>query len=320
MSSITLLRLPIEADALRTVFARRGWELSDAPHAFFRARGPDITAVFYRSGKLLLQGKAAHEVAEWLSSKGASAEQPAPKTRAVDDPTDHGAQHWIGIDEAGKGDFFGPLVICAAHVSRDDTGWLRALGVADSKALTDTRIRAIAEQMAPAVPHEVLALDPPTYNTLHARMGNLNRILAWAHAKTSQRLFETVGADLILSDQFAASDVVRQAYTSDAARAVWTQRTKAESDLAVACASIFARAQFLAGMEHLERTHNVRLHRGAGPPVLQAGRALVGKHGPQLLPAVAKLHFRTVEQLGLSTEALRTVRTLPPTGSTQSES
>lgn len=302
-TSITLHRLPIEARALRDHLADAGWEVLSAPHAFFRARTDDANAVFYESGKLLIQGKgaesAAHRIEAFLGGTAAGEAPRAaarPVTASLDDVPEH-VQRWIGIDEAGKGDFFGPLVVTAAAVDRSDAGWLMELGVNDSKAMTDARIIALAPRLEGALAHETIVLEPTRYNELHARMNNVNRMLAWAHARAAERVFEATGADMILSDQFAAAPIVADQFRIPEARAVWTQRTRAESDLAVACASILARARFLAGMDALERRHGVRLHRGAGPPVLAAGRALVRQRGPDLLPSVAKMHFKTAQQV-----------------------
>ncbi len=204
---------------------------------------------------------------------------------------------WIGIDETGKGDYFGPLVTVAARVSLDQLGWLEELGVGDSKAISDANVVAIAAQLRDVIPHEAVVLSPRKYNELYARFGNLNKLLAWCHAAAADALAARTDAELVLSDQFATAPLVPR-YLKGAAKGLrYAQRTRAEEDPAVGCASIFARALFLSRMKALEREFGVQLHKGAGSPVLAAGRRLVRERGVEILSDVAKLHFKTTQQI-----------------------
>ena len=205
---------------------------------------------------------------------------------------------WIGIDEAGKGDYFGPLVVAAARVELEQLPLLRQLGVGDSKTLSDKKAHAIADELKHFVPHHVLRLMPPKYNELYARIGNLNHLLAWAHATVAENLLEQeVTAELILSDQFSKVNLVQSRLKARGRALTHIQRTKAEDDPAVACASIFARSAFLRGLEQLGREVGIPLAKGAGPPVIAAGRAFVQARGAEALGQVAKLHFKTTQSL-----------------------
>ena len=204
---------------------------------------------------------------------------------------------WIGIDETGKGDFFGPLVVAAACVRLDQLALLAELGVGDSKAIDDRRVEAIAAQLEHVVVSELLVLMPPQYNELYGRIGNLNHLLAWGHATVGAKLAAKTDAALVLSDQFAKRDLITSRLRRQGCALPFLQRTRAEDDPAVGAASILARARFLGAMRSLEKSAGVRLHKGAGPPVIQAGRVIVAQHGRDKLAEVAKLHFKTMESL-----------------------
>ena len=294
------LKLPAaRASEILAQLELAGLSASDAPHAFWRAKGAGATITFYKSGKLVLQGAAAADWATEISGApppGAPGSVPFAEGVAKLPAPAPGA--WIGVDETGKGDYFGPLVVVAARVEMTQLPLLAELGVADSKSLTDRVIKRIAGELKAVVPHHKLVLMPAKYNPLYERIGNLNRLLAWGHGTVAENLLERVDAELILSDQFTKSDLVRRALKERGRAIRFHQRTRAEDDPAVASASILARAELLWRMAELEKTFGVRLPKGAGSPVLSAGRQIVREHGPALLPNVAKLHFRTTQQIG----------------------
>lgn len=324
----TLVVPPLHQALLHASLEAQGYTFSEQPQALWRARAPDVTVILYRSGKLVIQGRRADlacaSITEALGLAPSSAATSPPSKRpprdtapdAAGEPVPAGVPPlyaaavralphpapgaWIGIDETGKGDYFGPLVVGAVRVSLSELGWLAELGVSDSKGLTDARALDLAGTLETALAHEVLVISPARYNELYAEFGNLNRMLAWAHAKAANAVLERASADLILSDQFARGDVVaRQMKLNTHTRAVrFIQRTRAENDPAVAAASVLARARFLRELKRLEKTFGVRLAKGAGSPVLKAGRDLVRTHGAERLRDVAKLHFRTTQQIG----------------------
>lgn len=204
---------------------------------------------------------------------------------------------WIGTDEAGKGDYFGPLVVAAVYVHEQTATLLRQAGVRDSKTLSDKRIGELAGEIRRICPVRVVAIGPERYNSLYADMKNLNRLLAWAHARAIEDMLGEVACERVLSDQFADERVLQRAMQAKGKHIHLEQRHRAEEDIAVAAASIIARGEFVGRLARLSEAAGIELAKGAGPPVLVAGKRYVAKHGAAALGKVAKLHFRTTQQL-----------------------
>jgi ribonuclease HIII len=202
----------------------------------------------------------------------------------------------IGIDESGKGDYFGPLVIAAVFVDATTQGELALMEVRDSKKISDGRILEMAPDIKTICPHSVVAIGPQKYNELYAKIKNLNRLLAWGHAKALENLLEHgVSCDRAISDQFGDERLILNALQEKGRKIILEQRTKAESDLAVAAASILARAEFLLRLKRLSDEIGTTLPKGASPAVELAGKMIVRKHGQERLGTVAKLHFKTTK-------------------------
>ncbi|MBX3346960.1 MAG: ribonuclease HIII [Nitrospira sp.] len=203
----------------------------------------------------------------------------------------------IGIDESGKGDYFGPLVIAAVFVTPTSEQDLALMQVRDSKKISDGRILEMAPDIRLLCPHSVVAIGPQRYNELYAKIKNLNRLLAWGHARALENLLQQVDCDLAIADQFGDERLILTALQEKGKRIRLVQRTKAESDLAVAAASILARADFLWRLQRLSQEVNTTLPKGASASVALAGRMVVKKYGRDRLGAVAKLHFKTTQQV-----------------------
>ncbi len=201
----------------------------------------------------------------------------------------------IGIDESGKGDYFGPLVIAAVLVDATTQGELRLMQVRDSKKISDGRILEMAPDIKTICPHSVIAIGPPKYNELYAKIRNLNRLLAWGHAKALETLLERVTCERAISDQFGNERLILNVLQEKGRKIVLEQRTKAESDLAVAAASILARAEFLLRLKRLSSEVGTTLPKGASPAVELAAKMIIKKHGQDRLGSVAKLHFKTTK-------------------------
>ncbi len=185
--------------------------------------------------------------------------------------------------------------VCASAEGREA---LAALGVRDSKTLSDGQAERLAGAVRQAYPTAVVAIGPERYNALYAKMGNLNRLLAWAHARVIENLLEQIpGCREAVSDQFGDARVLERALLERGQQIRLTQRPRAESDPIVAAASIVARADFLRRLDALSTRFGMPLPKGAGPPVLVAGRAFVARHGTDALAHVAKLHFKTTHQI-----------------------
>lgn len=201
----------------------------------------------------------------------------------------------IGIDESGKGDYFGPLVIAAVFVDATTQRELALMHARDSKKLSDGRILEMAPDIKTICPHSVIAIGPQKYNELYVKIRNLNRLLAWGHAKALENLLERVTCERAISDQFGDERLILNALQDKGRKIVLEQRTKAESDLAVAAASILARAEFLLRLQRLSSEVGTTLPKGASPSVELAAKMVVTKHGRERLGSVAKLHFKTTQ-------------------------
>ena len=254
---------------------------------------------FYTKGKVLIQGKAAQEVAGWIDpSREADGQEPfasAVAKHPVPFP-----ECWAGIDETGKGDYFGPLIVVAAAVRRTDLPLLAELGVADSKKVSDHRVLDLSPQLKAICRFRKVVIGPERYNALYAKIGNLNRLLAWGHARALEDLLEPCpDVDYALGDQFAPDPKLVESRLGPRGRAIrFAQRPRAEEDPAVAVASILARAELLWQMRRLERETGLKLPRGSGAPVLSAAARIVETVGAEMLPRVAKLHFAITDQVG----------------------
>lgn len=210
----------------------------------------------------------------------------------------------IGIDESGKGDYFGPLVIAAVFVDATTQGELALMQVRDSKKISDGRILGMAQDIKMICPHSVIAIGPRKYNELYAKIRNLNRLLAWGHAKALENILERVSCARAISDQFGDERLILNALQEKGRKIILEQRTKAESDLAVAAASILARAEFLIRLNRLSQEVGTTLPKGASPAVELAARMVIKKHGRERLESVAKLHFKTTQAVLASTPSL----------------
>jgi len=201
----------------------------------------------------------------------------------------------IGVDESGKGDYFGPLVIAACYVGPEHLAELE--GVKDSKKLTDKMALSFSSVIKRTCPHAVIAIGPAKYNELYASMRNLNKLLAWGHARAIENVLEQHPADLAISDQFAMPDTVQKQLFEKGKNIRLESVVRAEADIAVAAASVLARAEFLRKLRQLSETWKIDLPKGAGAPVPEAAKRFIAKHGFDKLGEVAKLHFKTTAAL-----------------------
>ena len=202
----------------------------------------------------------------------------------------------IGVDESGKGDYFGPLVIAACFVAPYHLAELE--GVMDSKKLTDKRALELDVAIRRTCPYSVIAIGPTKYNELYAKIGNLNRLLEWGHVQAISNVVEKQPCDHAISDQFAAntSGLARQ-LKSKGLDIKLESRVRAEADIAVAAASVLARAEFLRRLKALGVEAGLDLPKGAGPMVDSAAKQLVAAQGKEILFKYAKTHFRTTEKV-----------------------
>jgi ribonuclease HIII len=279
------------------------------PYAIIAADTEDCRIVLYQSGKCVVQGKAA---ADFVTFFMEPVVLQAAQLGYEDILNPEAAQPHMGVDESGKGDFFGPLAIASAYVDQSLVAPMRDMGVRDSKKIsTDKAALDIARNLRKLLGqrYSIVLIGPAKYNQLYARIHNVNSLLAWAHARAIENLLEKLpDCPRAISDQFGSKEQVKRALMQRGKKIELVQLHRAESDLAVAAASILAREAFLFALRRLGEQFAVFLPKGASGAVQQAAVQLVEKHQPRVLLETAKCHFKTtdtvLQQLKLDRGAL----------------
>lgn len=196
-----------------------------------------------------------------------------------------------GVDESGKGDYFGPLVVAGVFMPMSAVDKVKDWGVRDSKLLTDQRVLKIAKIISNQLINHRCVFAPPDYNVQYQKFNNLNKMLAYGHAQVIDKLFADSGCQRVLVDKFGPSHRIPY-YLSAPHLLELRQVTNAERDLAVACASILARSGFLDGIQLLRDKHSYPFAKGASAHVKQQAHQLVERYGHDKLHVVAKTHFK----------------------------
>jgi ribonuclease HIII len=303
MTSHTAPLTARQAEALRSLLAERGFSFIEKPHTLYAAekKGEHVNVAVYAKGpKVLVQGKGTRDFIQFLLEPEVLGE--ATLGYEEEKFPDRYQPHF-GIDESGKGDFFGPLVISGVFTDAASARHLLAAGVVDSKRVTsDDKVRqlAAAVRSTPGVAHHTVTIGPKRYNELYEKIRNLNRLLAWGHATVIERLLELrPDCPRALSDQFANPNVLRRALKGKGRTIQLDQRTKAESDPAVAAASILAREAFIDWLRDRGEALGLPapLPKGVSPQVKSTARDLVRLKGPEVLSEIAKTHFKTAAEV-----------------------
>lgn len=206
----------------------------------------------------------------------------------------------IGIDESGKGDYFGPLVIAGVFANEDIEKELYDLGVQDSKKNTDFKNQELAlkiKQIVKSKNYNIVFILPEKYNKLYQKIRNLNSLLAWGHARTIENILTEITCDNVIADQFGNEGYINSALMEKGKSINLIQTPKAERDIAVAAASILARDMYLYQLSLLSQKANIALPKGASITVEKAAKSIVMKHGEGELAKYAKLHFKTTEKV-----------------------
>jgi len=286
MPSTTLLDSKLSA--LRSFAQEKNFAIQDERkinygHQFKIVNGDDVVTVnFYTTGKVLVQGKACDlksEIESWAGQTSSS-------------PTQTGVAR-IGMDESGKGDYFGSLVAAAVYVDTATEPKLIRLGARDSKTLTESRIMELENDIKILCPHAVIEFNPQRYNALFDEMRNMNKVLAHGHATALEKVLDQVSCGLAILDQFGDENYVKNALQQKGKQIKLEQRPKAESDVAVAAASILARAGFVRSIESLSKLVALALPKGASDPSIDDIRQkIIKQHGQAMLTKVAKAHFK----------------------------
>ncbi len=295
-ASHTFTLTETQGTSLRALLERLNFEFSELPYAHFSARKGKCSVAHYLSGKTVIQGKEAREFIEFHF-------EPEITQQAVlgyeEELNPENYQPHIGVDEAGKGDFFGPLVIAGVFVRPHSARELIRAGVRDSKRVgSDRAVRELADRVKELTPnaHSIIAIGPKRYNELYSRMGNLNRLLAWGHGQVISNLVSLhPDCPRALSDQFAHPSLIERELKRKNITLQLDQRTKAESDTAVAAASILARDAFVTQLTALGG--DSPLPKGASAHVKTRAIEILRHQGLEALAPLCKNHFKTFTEV-----------------------
>lgn len=291
-----------QLEALEALCDQRSYGYHHVDHSLFafKSKIEQLNIVAYKSGKVVIQGKGT----EWFVQNHLEPEVTGKALLGYDEI--HNAE-WFeahaGVDEAGKGDLFGPLVSCCVIADGDMVRHWKEAGVKDSKALGDNsilRLEKIILRTKGVVVKKTFA-GMQRYNEIMARPGaNLNKLLAWFHSRSVQAALAQRTVEWGLLDQFSKAPLTQQQLKKDGCEFDLRMRTKAESDPVVAAASICARAEFVRQLQKLSKEFEFEFPKGSGAPAKQRGFEFVAQHGAHRLKDVAKVHFKTAyEVLGL---------------------
>jgi len=203
----------------------------------------------------------------------------------------------IGTDESGKGDFFGPLVIAGAMVDEKNAKYFLDLGIKDSKKLSDKKMLSMAVEIKKHIPHSIIAISNSKYNELYNNMKNLNKLLAWGHARVIENILEHNSCEYALSDKFGDESLIKSALMKNGRAIRLDQMCKAESDIAVATASVLARATYVTKMQEMENTYGIKFQKGCSNLVKDNAKLFIEKFGKDRLKEVCKTHFKTYKEV-----------------------
>ncbi|MBV8587579.1 MAG: ribonuclease HIII [Verrucomicrobia bacterium] len=299
VNSYTAPLSEVQAEQLRSLLAEQGFEFQTRPYTTFFAQKKNLSVAVYEKGpKAVIQGRETENFVRYELEPKILGEARLGYEEVLHPEM---FEPHFGIDESGKGDLFGPLVIAGVYVDRSIAQRLLALGAVDSKRIgSDRRIQVLAQAIReiPGIAVNVVLIGPEKYNELYDRFGNLNDLLAWGHARVIENLAaQRPECPRALSDKFAHERVILNALMAAGRKIELDQRTKAEADLAVAAASILARDRFVHWLERKGKELGVSLPKGVSESVKAAARTLVERLGPEILPSVAKMHFKTVYEV-----------------------
>ena len=280
------------------------------PYAIFQADEEDTVVTLYESGKVVFQGVSADVDAQfWKETEkiltGSYPEEKEKKKKKEEEEEDKEDYYFIssiGSDEVGKGDYFGPIIVTASYVNKNDISFLEELGVKDSKKITDEKIIKIAPTIIDKIPHSTIILSNEEFNSYVKKGYNMNKINSMLHNRAILSLLkqDNYSYDMVVMDQFTPARNYF-GYLKDIGDNIFrkiTFTTKAEDKcLSVACSSIISRYTFMEEMEKISKSIDKVLPLGAGVLVDEAGKDIVNKYGKEILNKIAKISFKNTEKI-----------------------
>ena len=264
------------------------------PYAIFQAVEEDTVITLYESGKAMFQGISADVDASMWAMLQEKGKEDLKNEEDLYNITS------IGSDEVGTGDYFGPVVVCAAYVNIKDIKFLEELKVKDSKQITDDYIRKIAPTIAKKIDYELLALSNKEYNEKYKTIKNINKIKAIMHNKVLYTLHQRhIDCNKIIIDEFAKENSYfnyLKEVNNVERNLIFTPKAE-NKNMAVATAAILARFTFLEIMDKLSDKYHEPLLKGASSEVDKQAERLIEKYGKEVLDDIAKLHFINTERI-----------------------
>ena len=264
------------------------------PYAIFQAQEEDTIITLYNSGKCMFQGTSAFVDANMWKALKENDEEDTNKIDYLNTTS-------VGSDEVGTGDYFGPIVVTASLVKKEDIEFLKKLGCTDSKKITDDKIKKIAPEIIKKIKYKSIILSNEEYNQKYSKENNMNKIKTIMHNKALSLILEetTEKLDYIIIDEFAKENRY-YSYLQEIPNPVKniTFITKAETkNMAVACSSIISRYIFLKEFDKLSDTYHIPLPKGSGQNVDKIGEELTEKYGKDILNKIAKKNFSNTSRI-----------------------
>lgn len=300
-----VIRVDNETKKLMNDFYRDMKRDKTPPYAIFQADTGDTIVTLYESGKAMFQGVAADIEASMWESIGKDKENidyfidredVKEKKEETTIPIDISS---VGSDEVGTGDYYGPIVVTASYVNKEDIPFLTELGVKDSKKLSDEQILKIVPKIIKRIKYKTIMLSNKEYNEKYGKDMNMNKIKAVLHNKVLTEMVKDNVYDYIVVDQFEleSSYYKHLSEVPNPLRGI-TFITKAEDKcLSVACASLISRYIFVKEIDKLGDKYGIFLPKGANYYVEDVGIKLVEKYGVNVLKEVAKLNFSNTDRI-----------------------
>ncbi len=272
----------------------RGYKFKTVAHAKFGASHDNVSLSLFKSGKLLIQGKGTSEFVQFFLEPEIIKEIRFGYEEVLEGFTGDR----IGVDESGKGDYFGPLVVAGVFLNAASERKLRDANVRDSKKISPGKIMELRKLIRRECRYSVVAIGPERYNQLYITMGNLNKILAWGHARVIENILTKTSCRKAILDKFGHKELVLNALMKKGRSIEVEQKVRGESDMAVAAASILARGEFVLRLKKLSEEFEVKLPLGNKKDlVIAAGKSVVKKAGMDALVQVGKIHFKTTREI-----------------------